>query len=58
MHHNAASLPQPHEQRKVEQLRVKLSKVKPISAKPAPIVLGKPAIRVACTANSQVFFLT
>ena len=31
-------LPQPHEQRKIEQLLVKLSKVKPISAKPAPIV--------------------
>ena len=34
------SLPQPHEQRKVEELLVKLPKMKPISAKPAPIVLG------------------
>jgi hypothetical protein len=34
------SLPQPHEQRKVEELLVKLSKMKPISAKPAPIVQG------------------
>jgi len=34
------SLPQPHEQRKVEKLLVKLSKVNPISAKPAPSVQG------------------
>ena len=52
------TLPQPHEQRKVEELLFKLSKMKPISAKPAPIVLGNPAIRAACTANSQVFFST
>jgi hypothetical protein len=52
------SLPQPHEQRKVEALLVKLSQVKPISAKPAPIVQGMSAIRAACTANSQVFFST
>jgi hypothetical protein len=52
------SLPQPHEQRKVEALLVKLSKVKPISAQPAPIVQGMSAIRAACTANSQVFFST
>jgi hypothetical protein len=52
------SLPQPHEQRKVEELLLKLSKVKPISAKPAPIVLGEPAIRAACPASSQVFFST
>jgi hypothetical protein len=44
---------QPHEQRKIEELLVKLSKMKPISAKPAPIVLGNPAIRAACTANSH-----
>ena len=49
------SLPQPHEQRKVEELLVKLSKMKPVFAKPAPIVLGNPTIRAACTANSQVF---
>jgi hypothetical protein len=47
------SLAQPHEQRKVEKLLVKLSKMKPISAKPAPIV-----VPAACTANSQVFFST
>jgi hypothetical protein len=52
------SLPQPHEQRKVEELLVKLSKMKPISAKPAPIVQGMSEIRAACTANSQVFFST
>ena len=51
-------LPQPHEQRKIEQLIVKLSKVKPISAKPAPIVQGMCAIRASCTAHSQVFFST
>lgn len=51
-------LPQSHEQRKIEKLLFKLSKVKPISAKSAPIVLGKSAIRAACTANSQVFFST
>jgi len=52
------SLPQPHEQRKVEELLVKLSKVKPISAKQAPIVQGMSAIRPDCTAKSQVFFST
>jgi hypothetical protein len=52
------SLPQPHEQRKLEELLVRLSKVKPISAKPAPIVQGESAIRAACAANSQVFFST
>jgi hypothetical protein len=52
------SLPQRHEQRKVEELLLRLSKMKPISAKPVPIVLGKAAIRTASTANSQVFFST
>jgi hypothetical protein len=52
------TLPQPHEQRKVKELLVKLSKMKPISSKPAPIVLGNPAIRAVSTANSQVFFST
>jgi hypothetical protein len=51
-------LPQPHEQRKIEALLVKLSKAKPISAKPAPIVQGMSAIRQGCPANSQVFFST
>jgi hypothetical protein len=52
------NLPQPHEQRKVENLLVKLSKMKPISAKPAPIALGKAALIAACTAHPQVFFST
>jgi hypothetical protein len=52
------SLPQPHEQRKVEKLLLKLSKVKPISAKPAPIVQGMSAIRAGCTAHSKLFFST
>jgi hypothetical protein len=34
------SLPQSHEQRKVQKLLVKLSKIKPIAAKPAPIMTG------------------
>jgi len=29
-----------HEQRKIEKLLLKLAKLKPISAKPAPIVTG------------------
>jgi len=29
-----------HEQRKIEKLLVKLAKLKPISAKPAPIMTG------------------
>jgi hypothetical protein len=51
-------LSQPHEHRKVKKLLMKLSKMKPISAKPAPIALGKSATFAACTANSQVFFST
>ena len=34
------SLRQPHEQRRVEELLVKLAKIKPISARPAPIMSG------------------
>jgi hypothetical protein len=56
MTHN--SLPQRHEQRKVEELLLRLSKMQPISAKPASIVPGKAAIRAASTANSHVFFST
>jgi hypothetical protein len=52
------NLPQPHEQRKVEALLLRLSKIQPISAKPAPIAFGKAAIREASTANPQVFFST
>ena len=52
------SLPQPHEQRKIEKLLLKLSKVKPISAKTLPIQPRKSAIGPACTANAQVFFST
>ncbi|MBZ5684526.1 MAG: hypothetical protein LAP86_05775 [Acidobacteriia bacterium] len=51
------SLPQRHEQRKVEELLLKLSKMKPIPAKPE-IILGKPAIHAASTANPRVFFST
>jgi hypothetical protein len=36
----APNLPQPHEQRKIERLLVKLAKLKPISAKSAPITSG------------------
>jgi len=51
------SLPPRHEQRKVEELLLKLSKMKPLAAKPV-IVLGKPAIGAASTANPRVFFST
>ena len=51
------SLPQPHEQRKVEELLVKLSKMKPVFAKPAPIVLGNPAIRAALHSELASLFL-
>jgi hypothetical protein len=43
------SLPQPHEQRKIEELLMKLSKMKPT---------GESAIRVDSTANAKVFFST
>lgn len=38
---------QPHEQKKIEKLLIKLAKVQPISAKPAPIMQGKSAPRIA-----------
>jgi hypothetical protein len=34
------SLPQPHEQRKIEGLLLKLSKMKPVSVRPGPTVPG------------------
>jgi|HubBroStandDraft_4_1064222.scaffolds.fasta_scaffold19914_1 hypothetical protein len=52
------TLPQSHEQRKIEQLLVKLSKMKPVSAKPAPIVQEITTIRTGGTADSHVFFST
>ena len=33
-------LPQPHEQRRVDELLVKLAKIQPISTKPASIAFG------------------
>jgi len=50
------NLPQPHEQRKVETLLIKLAKVQPISAKPAPIAYGKNAVRAS--AHPRVFYST
>jgi hypothetical protein len=41
------SLRQPHEQRKVEKLLVKLAKIKPISAGPAPIMSGLNVLKTA-----------
>lgn len=41
------SLPRPSEQRKVDKLLLKLVKVQPISAKPAPIMHGQSALRTA-----------
>ena len=52
------NLPPRHEQRKVDVLLLRLSKMKPISAKPAPIVIGHSALRATGTANSRVFFST
>lgn len=52
------SLPQPHEQRKVEVLLMKLAKIKPVSAKPAPITNGRSAILQTNTAHSRVFYST
>ena len=52
------SLPQPHEQHKIERLLARLSKVKPISAKPAPIVQGLCAIQAGYTAHAKLFFST
>jgi len=52
---NRTSLPQPHEQRKIEQLLIVLAKKQPISAKPAPIAYGLSAIG---TAHPRIFFST
>jgi hypothetical protein len=41
------SLCRPNEQRKVENLLAKLAKIKPMTAKPAPILSGKNALRSA-----------
>jgi hypothetical protein len=50
------SLPQPHEQRKVEVLLSRLSKSQPIAAKSAPIMQGQSAL--GGTAHPRVFFST
>jgi len=50
------NLPQLHEQRKVETLLIKLAKVQPISAKPAPIANSKAAI--LASAHPRVFYST
>jgi hypothetical protein len=42
-----ASLFPSHEQRKIEKLLLKLVKLKPISAKPAPIMSGSSGIKAA-----------
>jgi hypothetical protein len=52
------SLPQRHEQRKVDKLLLRLSKMKPVLPKPAPVAPAKSSIRAACTSNLQVFFST
>jgi hypothetical protein len=41
------SLPQSHEQRRVEELLVKLAKIHPISTKAAPIAVGRKILRSA-----------
>jgi hypothetical protein len=52
------SLPQSHEQRKVEKLLIKLARVKAISAKPPQSVQGQTPVRFSGTANSRVFYST
>lgn len=49
------NLPIPHEQRKIDQLLIALSKKQPVSAKPAPIAHGQTATG---TAHPRVFFST
>lgn len=39
--------PRPAEQRRIEKLLVKLAKIQPISAKPAPISTGMVTLRPA-----------
>jgi hypothetical protein len=58
VHMRKTSLPQPHEQREVEQLLKKLSKAKPISAKPAPISYGISAIQAGITEHRLVYYST
>jgi hypothetical protein len=41
------SLPQPHEQRKIEELLLKLAKMKLKHEKPAPIASGISTVRTA-----------
>jgi len=40
-------LARPSEQRKVKKLLLQLSKVQPVSAKPAPIMYGQKALKSA-----------
>jgi hypothetical protein len=41
----STSRPRLHEQRKIEKLLLKLAKLKPISAKPAPIMAGSSSMK-------------
>ena len=43
----AATIGPAHEQKKIEKLLLKLAKIKPISAKPAPIADGQLTRRTA-----------
>lgn len=52
-----ANVPQPHEQPQIEQLLVKLAKLKPISANTVPIVQGMPAIRAGFSVALPRVFL-
>ena len=47
MNMRATSHPVSHEQKKIEKLLLKLAKIKPISAKPAPIADGQVTRRTA-----------
>jgi hypothetical protein len=52
------SLPQSHEQRKVEKLLIKLARVKAISAEPPQRAPKHPAFGISGTAHPRVFYST
>jgi len=51
-------LPHRHEQQKIDKLLLRLSKIQPVSPKPAPMTPAKPPSRAACGSNLRVFFST
>jgi len=51
-----ANLPRPHEDKKVEELRIRLEKLQATTQKPPQSM--QPMIRLYGTAHKQVFFST